>query len=266
MSRLIQTHSPHLITHALAQCFEVNHIYISVASSVRTHCGDDSSVREGDTAIIRREQVETYFRERILLRDAFSPCFSSRLKATRLANPSKVGNYGKFRQICPSTSDLANSGFIKTQALLSDCYQLSNKVCSRYFSKTTLTLWCLCCAKGQRLQQPPESLNAGPGLPVLCSPPTVKKKYIHCIYLHDTAPPKRTTDKQSLEANPVAIVQTPRVVGGRWLGQDFHPQNFKMPRMSELKLLSDTRRVPEQYLYFGVILCSTELSSPKRTP
>lgn len=35
--------------------------------------------------------------------------------------------------------------------------------------------------------------------------------------------------KQSLEANLVAIVQTPTVVGGRWLGQDFRLQNFKMP-------------------------------------
>lgn len=93
------------------------------------------------------------------------------------------------------------------------------------------------------------------------------KRKIHSLYLPAWyRTPKRTTGKQSLEANPVAIVQTPRVVGGRWLGQDFHPQNFKMPRMSELKLLSDTRRVPEQYLWFGVILCSTELFSPKCTP
>lgn len=128
-----------------------------------------------------------------MLRDAFSPCFSSRLRAARLTDLSKVGSYGEFRQICTSISDLPNSGFSKTQALLSDCCQLSNKVSSHYFSKTTSMSRCLCCAKSQWLQQPPESLEAGPGPPILCSPPTVKEKYFHCIYLHETAPPKQTT-------------------------------------------------------------------------
>lgn len=57
MSILIQTHSPQLITRALAQRFEVDHIYISVASSVHIHCGGDSSIRKGGTVIIRRKQV-----------------------------------------------------------------------------------------------------------------------------------------------------------------------------------------------------------------
>ena len=74
------------------------------------------------------------------------------------------------------------------------------------------------------------------------------------MILHPPSKPL-AAGKQSLEANPVAIIQTPTVVGGRWLGQDFHLQNFKMPRMSELKLLSNTRHVPEQYLYFEAILC-----------
>lgn len=130
-------------------------------------------------------------------------------------------------------------------------------VCSHYFSKTTGTPQCLCCAKSRWLQQPPESLEAGSGAPVLCSLPTVKEKYFHSIYLHDPS-------SQSLEASSVAIIQTlQRWVGG---GLDFHPQNFDVSQMSEFKVLPNTRRVPEQHFHFAVILClCTELFLPKCT-
>lgn len=142
--------------------------------------------------------------------------FSSRLKATQLTELSKDGSYGEFRQICSSISDLPNSGVIKTQDLLSDCCQLISKVCNHYFSKTTLTLWCLCCAKSQWLQQPLRDLEAGPGAPILCSPPTVKEKYFQCIYLHETSSPKQTTDCRQAKPGSKSHSHRTNLHGDEW--------------------------------------------------
>lgn len=197
------------------------------------------------------------FRERILLRDAFPLAFPAGWwqhdshTSRRWGAMGNLDRYALLCQICQTHN------FITIPALLSDCCQLSNKVCSCYFSKTTSTLQCLSCAKSHQLHQPLESPEAGPGFHILCIPPIVKEKCFHCIYLHDTAPRKQTTACRQAKPEGKSHSHCISPHGGGWLVQDFCLQNFKVPwTYNGLKSFSNVRY---HYLYFEMILCSAEV-------